>query len=707
MNMTVASGVLATCMASVGLAAGAAQADDFRALPGGVVIADGQVWPSLRDWHNSETFSWRGRACGTVPPPAQRGANRGGDCDATQTIVTDPYDPDGGTDHQIKLIFHVITMNDATAIADCTGYVSPAVIQDQVDVLNNDFGGNGSSGADNTQLQFTLEGISYVRSAFWHEDSEAARDEFMFVLNVDKARYTNIYLNSGGTGGLLGQAILPFGGAAGQWYDYVMVAFDTLPGNGGAFGGGRTLVHEIGHNYGLYHTFGGPDRSDATTCPTGNCNFNGDLCCDTEREENSSSGCTQRNTCSDPDSIENFMNYTHDSCMTDFSDEQGIRMRCVLETYRPHLIDGSPSNAIGACCSGTSCFIVAEADCLSYGGSYEGHGTSCESVTCSGSNAVGACCNGTNCAVMSESDCTKSAGTYQGDGITCGSVTCSGSGDPTGACCQGENCADTMTSAECVSAGGTWQGEGTTCASAECGGSSDPVGACCTDGICTDSTESACAGTWLGAGTACVAGSCGDGDTCADAVQVFAGSTGFETTNLTLSSDVAYDDGLCSIDGHDAVLEGPDIWLAWYCNGYGATTIHTCDMGSFDTTLVVYTGTTCGNLVQIACDGDSAHGEIGCQSFASVVQLDVTPGWHLIRIGGWETFDSGEGTLTIETEAVLCVGDINVDGAVDRDDLLYLISAYQLEGGSNADLDSDGSVGVLDLIILLTQWGPC
>jgi hypothetical protein len=700
MNMIVASGVVAAVLMSAGMT----HADDFRALPGGVVIADGQVWPSLRDWHNSEAFSWRGRACGTVPPPAERNVF-GGDCDATQTIVTDPYDPDGGSDHQIKLIFHVITMNDGLAISDCTGYVSPAVIQDQVDVLNDDFGGSGSSGADDTQIQFMLEGISYVRSAFWHADSQTARDEFMFVLNVDKARFTNIYLNSGGSGGLLGEATLPFGGTAGQWYDFVMVVFDSLPGNGGAFGAGRTLVHEIGHNYGLYHTFGGSSGGDETTCPSGNCNFNGDLCCDTEREENASNRCTQRDTCGDPDSIENFMNYTYDACMTDFSDEQGIRMRCALETYRPHLIDGSPSNAIGACCSGTSCFIMAQADCLSYGGSYEGHGTSCESVTCSGSNAVGACCNGTNCAVMSESDCTKSAGTYQGDGITCGSVTCSGSGDPTGACCQGENCADDMTSAECVAAEGTWQGEGTTCTSELCSGSSDPVGACCTDGSCTDSTESACTGTWLGDGTACVAGLCGDGDTCDVAVQVYAGSTAFDTTNLMLSNDVPYDDSACSDDEGD--LDGPDIWMAWYCIGNGATTVHTCDTDSFDTTLIVYTGTSCLDLVQIACDGDSADGGIGCQEYASMVAFEATQGWHLIRIGGYWDDDYGPGTLTIESEAGSCLGDINQDGAVDRDDLLDLLSAWSLEGGFNADLNSDGSVSVLDLIILLTQWGPC
>ena len=41
-----------------------------------------------------------------------------------------------------------------------------------------------------------------------------------------------------------------------------------------------------------------------------------------------------------------------------------------------------------------------------------------------GSGNVGACCIGSDCSILSESDCMTSGGTYNGDGSDCGSVSC-------------------------------------------------------------------------------------------------------------------------------------------------------------------------------------------------------------------------------------------------------------------------------------------
>ncbi len=48
--------------------------------------------------------------------------------------------------------------------------------------------------------------------------------------------------------------------------------------------------------------------------------------------------------------------------------------------------------------------------------------------------------------------------------------------------------------------------------------------------------------------------------------------------------------------------------------------------------------------------------------------------------------------------------DWNRDGAVDEEDLLELTALVQEE---LSDLNGDGTVGILDLLILLAAWGPC
>ncbi|MCH2136573.1 MAG: M12 family metallo-peptidase [Phycisphaerales bacterium] len=683
----------------------------FEALPGGMVWAEGKLWPSLQDWHDSPRFRQRGRACGTTLTDEQRrfGERRGSTCSSTHTDPTNPHYPDSG-DYQIKLVFHVICADDNSDITNCSGYLSLATIQQQLSVLNGDFAGDSNGAAHDTRIQFTLEGVSWVKNTFWYGDSDSARDEFFQRLNVDKERYTNIYINSGGNGGLLGQATLPYG-VAGSWNDFVMIANDTVPGSGGSFGLGRTLVHEIGHNYGLYHTFGGPNDSDSSTCPTGDCNASGDLICDTDPEQDASSGCTQRNTCSDPDPIHNFMNYTHDSCMTIFTAEQGTRMRCTLQTYREHLIDGSAGTAIGACCVSYGCYIAHQSDCQTYGGTWQGAGTSCENVTCDGggSDPTGACCQGINCASdTTASECESYNGTWQGAGTTCGGVTCDGGNDPTGACCQGVNCAPDTTASECESYNGTWQGAGTTCGDVTCE-SADPVGACCNGSNCTpDMTEADCTydnSDWQGEGSTCGSNPCltVDGDTCDAAIIVSAGSTEFNTTGYSMS-DMTMDPSQCGGSASD--IDGPDIFFSWSPGSSGSATIDTCDLSSFDTSLVVYSGTDCDMLHQEACDGDTADEWDGCQEYASTLDLEVELNTnYIIRVGGWGVTDWGAGTLNIDFDTD-CIGDLNQNGVVSRIDVLLLLQDWGQEG-SSSDLDGDGTVTMLDLIYQLTHWGVC
>jgi hypothetical protein len=54
-----------------------------------------------------------------------------------------------------------------------------------------------------------------------------------------------------------------------------------------------------------------------------------------------------------------------------------------------------------------------------------------------------------------------------------------------------------------------------------------------------------------------------------------------------------------------------------------------------------------------------------------------------------------------------CLGDINGDGVVDGLDLLILLSAWGQCFNCDADLNDDGVVDGLDLLILLSAWGVC
>ena len=111
--------------------------------------------------------------------------------------------------------------------------------------------------------------------------------------------------------------------------DGVVLLYSSLPGGTAApYNLGDTATHEVGHWMGLYHTFqGGCDAATATTSPT-------------RRPRAAPPTAARRRTAtparSTPgvDPIHNFMDYTDDSCMYEFSAGQDTRMDSLWTTYR-------------------------------------------------------------------------------------------------------------------------------------------------------------------------------------------------------------------------------------------------------------------------------------------------------------------------------------------------------------------------------------
>jgi hypothetical protein len=283
----------------------------------------------------SDSFLGKPRLCGTRTPTEAEMARVQREVDARKGVSGGELVAERAAGSvSIDVYVHVVRRTDGT------GDISDQMINDQIAVLNSAFAGLDSapSGADpsayvnpsaNTPFRFNLVSTDRTTNNAWYDAGPGSQAEadMKSALRQGNCGDLNIYTNSGG--GYLGWATFPWSCAGDTSDDGVVVAAQSLPGGTiNRYNEGDTATHEIGHWLGLYHTF------------QGGCSKNNDYVSDTPAEQSSAFGCPHgRNTCTGrkspgPDPIYNFMDYTDDFCMFQFTGVQSTRMDSFQAQYR-------------------------------------------------------------------------------------------------------------------------------------------------------------------------------------------------------------------------------------------------------------------------------------------------------------------------------------------------------------------------------------
>ncbi|EEY21773.1 metalloprotease [Verticillium alfalfae VaMs.102] len=215
----------------------------------------------------------------------------------------------------VPTLFHVLAINETVA----GGYLTEKSLQDQLDVMNADFGPSN--------VIFNLTATTRTVNRRWAQDLDeipmrrALRQGGQETLNIYFMPYVS---------GYLGYCTFPNFWDAGSdefIYDGCAVLSDSLPGGSLArYNLGRTATHEIGHWFDLFHTF------------SGGCGCVGDMIHDTPAMLNATGGCpVGKDTCPDRpglDPIHNYMDYSDDACMNEFTPGQNFRMRSAWYNIR-------------------------------------------------------------------------------------------------------------------------------------------------------------------------------------------------------------------------------------------------------------------------------------------------------------------------------------------------------------------------------------
>ncbi|RYP89646.1 hypothetical protein DL770_004224 [Monosporascus sp. CRB-9-2] len=252
------------------------------------------------------------RACG-APAPTEEQIEI-----AQQFAVTEAADRVAGNSSRlapinVNVYFHVL----ASSNSESGGYLSATTLDRQLDAMNEAFGPYN--------IQFTKAGADWTVNSNWANDGSELTMKSMWN-STKPPGITSDFVNNMR---YLGYCYFPTTVTTGStdfYYDGCSILSSTVPGGPETdYNLGMTAVHEVGHWFGLYHTF------------EGGCNGNGDYVADTPAEASEASGCPiGRDTCSSAgvDPIHNYMDYSVDSCYEEFTPGQVTRINSYWDTYR-------------------------------------------------------------------------------------------------------------------------------------------------------------------------------------------------------------------------------------------------------------------------------------------------------------------------------------------------------------------------------------
>ncbi|KAJ3560704.1 hypothetical protein NPX13_g9210 [Xylaria arbuscula] len=217
----------------------------------------------------------------------------------------------------VNVYFHVLASSKKPA----DGWVADSRIQRQMTVLNNNYNKHG--------IKFQRAGTTRTVNKAWAQGQDT--DDMKKKLRRGSYNDLNLYLHQGLPGNAAGLCPYPgpTSGAGSYPNDGCQILTGSLPG-GGDYNGlndGKAGVHEVGHWFGLAHTF------------ENGCNEPGDYVADTPFEASPpGGGCpTGRNSCPNKpgnDPIHNHMDYTGGKCKTRFTPGQQKRMHNMWAKYR-------------------------------------------------------------------------------------------------------------------------------------------------------------------------------------------------------------------------------------------------------------------------------------------------------------------------------------------------------------------------------------
>ncbi|PUU77819.1 extracellular metalloprotease [Tuber borchii] len=253
------------------------------------------------------------RKCGT-PEPSQE------HLEASQTFAQGAADVENNRQATeaapitISVWFHVLRAGTLVS----QGNIPDSQITAQLDVMNNDY--------TSTRFKFTLAGITRTTNPSWFYEYDTG--SMRAALRRGDYKTLNLY-SQNLTNDNFGYCNFPNKPTASVIQDDgCAIHYDTTPGGSiENYNLGRTATHETGHWLGLYHTF------------EGGCT-GGDYISDTPAIKTPTKGCPAgKNTCTGPsypgdDPIHNFMDWSYDACMTEFTPGQATRMVQMWKKYR-------------------------------------------------------------------------------------------------------------------------------------------------------------------------------------------------------------------------------------------------------------------------------------------------------------------------------------------------------------------------------------